>query len=311
MNHVSALSLVPPVPAIPATPEVWGAEFTHRIESALEAVLRRNTTSGCPPRLGQALRYAVFPGGARIRPNLCLAVAKACGDSLPTLADAAAAAIEMFHCASLVHDDLPCFDDAECRRGKPALHRKFGEAMAVLAGDGMIVIGFKTLSTVSAEDPHVFAEIMRQLCCAVDTTNGIVAGQASELEESADIAEYHRSKTGALFEAAAACGSLAGGGYHHAWRTMGRKLGEAYQVADDISDVVATEQKLGKPIGRDLALGRPSIALLIGVDAAMLHLQHTIQEALDAIPACHAQSALRAWIASAISGLYRTKLGRD
>ena len=103
-------------------------------------------TVGCPPRLADALRYAVFPGGARIRPRLCLAVAPACGDDDPAASDAAAAAIELLHCASLVHDDLPCFDDADLRRGRPSVHRAFGEPLAVLAGDALIVLAFETLA---------------------------------------------------------------------------------------------------------------------------------------------------------------------
>ena len=102
-----------------------------------------------PPvrRPGQRpLRYAVFPGGARIRPRLCLAVAQACGEDQPAVTDAAAAAIELLHCASLVHDDLPCFDDAPLRRGKPSVHRAFGERLAVLAGDALIVLAFETLA---------------------------------------------------------------------------------------------------------------------------------------------------------------------
>jgi geranylgeranyl pyrophosphate synthase len=96
-------------------------------------------------KLAAAMRHAVFPGGARIRPQLCLAVARACGDSDPALADAAAAAIELLHCASLVHDDLPCFDDAPLRRGRASVHCAFGERLAVLAGDALIVQAFQTL----------------------------------------------------------------------------------------------------------------------------------------------------------------------
>src|SRR3954470_2416047 len=110
-----------------------------RIELALTVAVTRAEAPGCPPRLGAALRHAVFPRGARIRPRLCLAVAAACGDDDPTAADAAAAAaaVDLLHCASLVHADLPCFDDAPTRRGKPSVHRTFGEPLAVLAGDAL------------------------------------------------------------------------------------------------------------------------------------------------------------------------------
>ena len=102
-----------------------------------------------PPLLAAAMRHAVFPGGARIRPQLCLAVARACGDAHPALADAAAAAIELLHCASLVHDDLPCFDDAATRRGQPSVHAAYGERLAVLAGDALIVLAFQTLAAAA------------------------------------------------------------------------------------------------------------------------------------------------------------------
>src|SRR5271168_4620792 len=115
-----------------------------RIERALNTAIERAEGPGAPPRLAAAMRHAVFPRGARIRPRLCLAVAAACGDDHPAVSDAAAAAIELLHCASLVHDDLPCFDDAATRRGRKTVHVAFGEELAVLAGDALIVAAFET-----------------------------------------------------------------------------------------------------------------------------------------------------------------------
>src|SRR5689334_15320992 len=117
-----------------------------RIEQALFSAVDRAAGAGCPPRLAAAMHHAVFPRGARIRPRLCLSVARACGEDDPGLADAAAASIELLHCASLVHDDLPCFDDAVVRRGRPSVHKAFGESLAVLAGDALIVLAFQTLA---------------------------------------------------------------------------------------------------------------------------------------------------------------------
>src|SRR5579875_14557 len=110
-----------------------------RIEQALTDALAGSRGADGPPKLAAAMQYAVFPRGARLRARLCLAVAQACGDDAPMLSDAAAVSIELLHCASLVHDDLPCFDDADTRRGKPAVHRAFGEPLAVLTGDALIV----------------------------------------------------------------------------------------------------------------------------------------------------------------------------
>src|ERR1700761_9802643 len=112
-----------------------------RIEKALNDAVGLAGQPGCPPRLAAAMRAAVFPKGARVRPRLCHAVASACGDDEPDATDAAGAAIELLHCASLVHDDLPCFDDAPLRRGKPSVHTAFGERLAVLSGDGLIAVG--------------------------------------------------------------------------------------------------------------------------------------------------------------------------
>src|SRR3954470_14271010 len=149
-----------------------------RIERTLSAAIGLAEGPGCPPRLAEAMRHAVFPKGARIRPRLCLAVASACGDDQPRLADSAAAAIELLHCASLVHDDLPCFDDASTRRGKPSVHRAFGEPLAVLAGDALIVLAFQTLARGAVQAPDRLASLVMIVGQAVGAPSGIVAGQA-------------------------------------------------------------------------------------------------------------------------------------
>lgn len=138
-----------------------------RIEQALTVAVARAGGPGCPPRLAEAVRHAVFPRGARIRPRLTLAVAEACGGDDPGAADAAAAAIELLHCASLVHDDLPCFDDAATRRGKPSVHRAFGEPLAVLAGDALIVLAFQTLARGAVQAPDRLAALVMTLGQAV------------------------------------------------------------------------------------------------------------------------------------------------
>ena len=121
-------------------------DVRSRIEQALEKAIRRATGSKAPPKIAEAMRYAVFPGGARVRPRLCLAVAQACGDDFPAITDGALAAVELLHCASLVHDDMPCFDDAALRRGRPSVHSTFGEPVALLCGDALIVLAFETLA---------------------------------------------------------------------------------------------------------------------------------------------------------------------
>ncbi len=271
-------------------------ESLARIDRALEATLARASGAGCPPGLAAALRYAVFPGGARLRPRLCLAVARACGEDDPVLAEAAAAAIELLHCASLVHDDLPCFDDATMRRGKPALHRAMGERLAVLAGDALIVLAFETLGEAGRRRPARLAAMLGALARAVGVPRGIVAGQAWECEPQLDRVEYHRQKTGALFAGAAMLGALAAGAEPEPWRVFGERLGLAYQVADDIRDVVADPVELGKPTGRDAALGRASAVHELGLERALGRLRVLVAEAVATVPACPGAEELRALV---------------
>jgi geranylgeranyl diphosphate synthase type II len=252
----------------------------------------------------------MFPGGARIRPRLCLAVAEACGDDQPAVANAAACAIEFLHCASLIHDDLPCFDDAPTRRGKPSLHRAFDERIAVLAGDALIVLAFHVLARDAAVSPVRWAALQTIICSAVGMPLGIVAGQAWECEPRVDLAEYHRAKTGALFAAATAAGAAAAGADARQWQTLGERLGEAYQVADDIRDAAADPVELGKPVGRDVALGRPSAVIELGLHGAARRLERLVAEAIASIPPCPGGAELRAHIQSEAGRLLPRELAQ-
>lgn len=257
-------------------------------EQALTAVVNRSIEKPCPPKLASAIRYAVFPGGARVRPKLCLAVATANGDSEPALSAAAAAAIELLHCASLVHDDLPCFDNAEERRGKPSVHVEFGERIAVLTGDALIVMAFEALGLAAARSVarERIPALTSILSRAVGAPFGLSAGQAWECEEGVDVSQYHRAKTGALFVGATCAGAAAAGVDVEPWRVLGERIGEGYQVADDIRDAVDDAEALGKPAGQDEALGRPSAVRELGVDGAVRRLQQLLEEAVESIPDC-------------------------
>ena len=268
-------------------------DLSGRIERALASALGQCEGGDGPRGLAAAMRHAVFPAGARVRPRLCLAVASACGDDRPELSDAAAAAIELLHCASLVHDDLPCFDAAETRRGLPTVHAAYGERLAVLAGDAMIVLAFETLSRAAGCGVERLPGLLLTVGRAVGAPAGIAAGQAWECEPSVDLALYHRAKTGALFVAAVEAGALAAGGDPGAWRALGARLGEAYQVADDIRDVAASELDIGKPVGRDAALGRPNAAAELGVPAALGHFRRLVAAGIGAIPDCAGRELLR------------------
>ena len=242
------------------------------------------------------MHYSVFPGGARIRPQLCLAVAAACGDDDPALSNAAASAIELLHCASLVHDDLPCFDNAELRRGRPSVHAAYGERIAVLAGDALIVLAFQVLANSGTRSIFRLGPLMNTIAMSVGSPHGIVAGQAWECESKVVLRDYQRAKTGSLFEAATAAGAQAAGADAATWRPLGEWLGEAYQVADDIRDVVADQAELGKPAGQDVAHDRPSSAKDLGLSGAVQRFDELVQKAIASIPHCKGEKMLRALV---------------
>lgn len=258
-------------------------------DSTLEGALRSAvdlSKNGAPPRLAEALEHAVFPGGARVRPALCLAVARACG-APDELTYAAAAAVELLHCASLVHDDLPCFDDASERRGRPSVHAAFGEATAVLVGDGLIVHAFETLARALAARPGSSVAPLLVVSQAAGARAGLVAGQAWELEPTADVGRYHRAKTASLFEAAAVLGAMTAGRPvdPEPFRALGAAFGVAYQIADDVADRLGDAATLGKPTGKDLELGRPTAATG-PVEEVMARFAKAVGAAISSVPAC-------------------------
>ncbi len=273
------------------------ASVAQRIEQTLQRALALGGGSEGPPLLTAAMHHAVFPGGARIRPQLCLAVAGAYGDPHPALAEAAAGALELLHCASLVHDDLPCFDDAPTRRGVPSVHAAYGERIAVLTGDALIVLAFQSLAEAGEPSTQrLMAPLVGLLGRRVGGPSGIVAGQAWECEPRVSLAAYHRAKTGSLFAACTEAGALAAAADPAPWRAFGLCLGEAYQVADDVRDVVATAQLLGKPAGRDHALSRPSSAAELGLCGAIEYFDRLVERSIEAIPDCDGAALLRALV---------------
>jgi geranylgeranyl diphosphate synthase type II len=270
----------------------------NAVEQAMTDALVPVLAQGSPPGLAAAMRYAVFPGGARIRPRLCLAVASACGHQGAPLALAAAASIELLHCASLVHDDLPCFDDAAIRRGKPSVHKAFGERLAVLSGDALIVLAFQNLARSAVYAPERLASLLMIVSRSVGMPAGIVAGQAWECEPRVDLSDYQRAKTGILFAGATMAGAAAAGEQPEPWGILGERIGEAFQVADDIHDVAGDENTMGKPTGQDAALGRPSAVHEFGIDGAVSRLRQLVAEAVESIPACPGRATLQTVIVS-------------
>ncbi len=266
--------------------------ISDRIEASIAAAIEMGQGGIAPGRLASALDYAVTPGGARIRPTILTSVALACGDRRPALTDAAGAALELIHCASLVHDDLPCFDDANMRRGKAALHLAYSEPLAVLTGDSLIIMAFQILARAAGNDPANALLLIDILGARTGMPFGICAGQGWESEDKIDLSAYHQAKTGALFIAATQMGAVAAGQDAEPWEELGARIGEAFQVADDLRDALCDESVLGKPAGQDDLHGRPNAVASLGVAGAIQRFDDILGGAIASIPACPGEAAL-------------------
>ncbi|MFT4782396.1 MAG: geranylgeranyl diphosphate synthase type II [Paracoccaceae bacterium] len=266
--------------------------LSQRIEAAMMQAIAIGQGRIAPPRLSSALSYAVSPGGARIRPTIALSVALACGDDKPAITDAAITALELIHCASLVHDDMPCFDNADTRRGKPSVHKAYSEPLALLTGDSLIVLAFEVLARVSHHDPARVASLIMILAQQTGMPGGICAGQGWESEPTVDLSAYHRAKTGALFIAATQMGAVAAGQPPELWEELGARIGEAFQVADDLRDTLYDSEMLGKPAGQDEIHGRPNAVQMLGVQGAISRLKAILSGAISSIPSCPGEAML-------------------
>ncbi|MEX2141052.1 MAG: polyprenyl synthetase family protein [Pirellulales bacterium] len=263
------------------------AATARKIDSALDQFAQ--FPSGCPVRLAEAIRYSLLAPGKRLRPTLVLWSAEACGcDEGPAMA--AACAVEMVHCYSLVHDDLPAMDDDDLRRGRPTLHRAYDEATAILAGDALLALAFEVLAR-HTEPPQVAVECCAALAIAAGAA-GLVGGQADDLDHQsaendlAALERIHERKTGAMIQVSLRIGALvaqATADQKAALDTFGQKLGVAFQIADDVLDVQGQEAELGKRVGKDRASGKRTFPALLGVEASLRRAQMLIDEARAAI----------------------------
>jgi geranylgeranyl pyrophosphate synthase len=264
-----------------------------QIETALQDSLPSGSTR--PALLHEAMRYCVLNGGKRIRPVLVLAAAESFGKPSAVAHDAAVA-IELFHCSTLVHDDLPCMDDDDLRRGMPTCHVKFGEANAVLTGDALMIHAFQIL----AESGN--ARLSLELAQAAGS-RGVIAGQMEDLaaegmEPNAGLIEFiHMNKTAILIRAAVRMGAIAGGAREDELENLGifgEKIGMAFQIADDILDETSTAEVLGKPTGSDLELNKMTYIAVHGMDAAGARIKQLTIEAISALDMLQREtSALR------------------
>ena len=270
--------------------------LSHDFEVKLERYLRRYCSGAMPAKLEEAIIDATLSAGGRLRPSLCLCVARSYDQGYDEeLALASALAVELIHCASLVHDDLPCFDDASTRRGKPSVHVRYGESTAVLTGDGLIVMAFEVLIRATTPSGRNL-RVLELLADSVGPLAGIIAGQAWEAEKNIDLYNYHQAKTASLFEFAAMAGAVAAGQEDRTWRDFGRAVGLAYQTADDLADEAGASGKLGKPTGQDYMHRRPKAVHSSGIRGALLSLEEALKQARLVIPDHCDQKIAASWL---------------
>ncbi len=262
-------------------------ESASKVEAQLKRMLPR--VEGPEGRLNEAMRYAALAGGKRFRPFLALETANMFGVS-EDRALRVAVAIECIHTYSLIHDDLPCMDDDDLRRGQPSTHKAFDEATAVLAGDGLQAFAFEVLAKDDThEDPNIRVELVRQLARA-SGPRGMVGGQMIDLDSEGktldvgSLTRLHQLKTGALIAFACDAGAILGRaspGLCHALHAYAHDLGLAYQVADDVLDVEGDRETLGKTAGKDAQAGKATFVSVLGLERAQAQAQLLANQAVQ------------------------------
>ncbi len=263
------------------------------VDRSLEALVPPAATF--PPRVFEAMRYSLFAGGKRVRPILAIAAAEALGAATPGLLPIAGA-LELIHTYSLIHDDLPAMDDDDLRRGRPTCHKVYGEAMAILAGDGLLNLAFEVLS-----DPRrlkaVPANRMLAITAEIARASGVfgmVGGQVVDMESEgkdrdvdfATLEYIHTHKTGALIRAAVRVGALYGkasAGRLRALTRYGEYVGLAFQITDDILDLTGTEAEIGKDVGSDLKKGKKTFPSVYGLEESRRRAREVADRAVAAI----------------------------
>ena len=265
----------------------WVQAKQKHIEEVLGQVLP--ATDVAPYKLHAAMRYSALAGGKRIRALLCYAAAEFCKTE-SKIADAAASAVELIHAYSLVHDDMPCMDDDDLRRGKPSCHKQYDDATALLVGDALQTLAFELMS-----QPQLCGQAHQQLhmlhiLSKASGSKGMAGGQAIDLDSvgkplnQAELETMHLLKTGALIEAALLLGAVGASAVKvNAIQKYASRMGLAFQVVDDILDVEADSTTLGKTAGKDAQSNKPTYVTILGLDAAKLHAQKLHQEAMEVL----------------------------
>ncbi len=241
------------------------------LEKLLPPALQR------PESIHQAMRHSIFAGGKRLRPILCMEAARMVSGKLPEGIEDLGSALEMLHTYSLIHDDLPALDNDDLRRGQPTCHIVFGEALAILAGDGLQTQAFEVLSRLKCP-AEARVKIIEEIARGIGTVDGMIGGQVKDLEaerqrpDAATLEYIHRSKTGALITASLVSGGIYAGGSHaeiQRLRDFGRSVGLAFQIVDDVLDVTQSSEQLGKTAGKDTASEKATYPALFGIDESL------------------------------------------
>jgi geranylgeranyl diphosphate synthase type II len=263
-----------------------GAE---RTDQALEALVPPGST--VPVSIHSAMRHSLFAGGKRLRPVLAIQAAAAITGAVPAGIEKLAAAIEMLHTYSLIHDDLPALDNDELRRGHPTCHVVFGEAIAILAGDALQTQAYEVLATLDCP-PAATVEIIRLIAQATGTVEGMIGGQVMDIEgelqkpTAALVDAIHRAKTGALIRVSVVAGGIFAGATPEQVRQLdifGRKAGLAFQIVDDVLDVTQDSAQLGKTAGKDLASDKATWPAVFGLEQSLKDADRLIAEAFAAL----------------------------
>jgi len=289
-----------------ALADAFFAEAREATDAALECTLDA-VLDGAPDALASAIRYAVLGSGKRFRPALVIAAYRTGGGANPRITDLAAA-VEIVHAYSLVHDDLPCMDNDDLRRGRPTLHRAHGVRRATVAGFAMVPVAAAAVGRAAGAlglDPEPSRAIHRCLWTAAGA-GGMIGGQVLDLLAGghdvslAGITDLEARKTGALIAASVEIGAIAAGvtpAQRHAYRAFGADVGLAFQIADDVLDLTATKSELGKTPGKDAKLGKPTFPTVLGVDAAQLEAERLAERAVAHLADAGVSSPLLAALA--------------
>jgi geranylgeranyl diphosphate synthase, type II len=258
------------------------------IDRALERYLPKASMK--PATLHKAMRYSLFAGGKRLRPILCLAAAEACRGTIDN-ALPLACAVECIHTYSLVHDDLPCMDNDDFRRGRPTCHKVFGEGIAVLAGDALLTIAFEIVSTAKPTSRYDVSILLRELAVAAGSRR-LIAGQVADLEAEGkrvkrdQLRFIHENKTAAMLKSSVRLGAMSANADARklsAITQFGKRLGLAFQVIDDILDVTQTSEILGKSAGKDVAARKATYPAVIGLEKSRAEARRLTRQAHDAL----------------------------